>query len=127
MRRRLVTIVVFLLVGAVVVVAGIVTVTRRNPIHAALSMLVALSGVAGLFLGLRSGGNPGALGAFLLLVVLAYLPAYLWTRRDLTWHLETTLTRIAAPLGALLLLLVGGQLAAWLHEPRPSSSVSPVR
>ncbi len=84
--------------------------------------LVAVVLVVVLFLGLRSGGNPGALGAFLLLVVLAYLPAYLWTRRYLTWHLETTLTRIAAPLGALLLLLAGGQLAAWLRELRPSSS-----
>jgi len=89
--------------------------------------LVAVVLVVLLYLGMRSGGNPGALGAFLLLVVLAYLPAYLWTGRNLTWHLETTLTRIAAPLGILLLLLVGGQLAAWLRELRPSSSVGPVR
>ncbi|MBX3468238.1 MAG: NADH-quinone oxidoreductase subunit J [Planctomycetes bacterium] len=43
-----------LLAGAVIVAAGIVTVTRRNPIHAALSMLVALGGVALLMLALHS-------------------------------------------------------------------------
>jgi NADH-quinone oxidoreductase subunit J len=43
-----------LLVGALIVAAGLVTVTRRNPIHAALSMLVALGGIGLLFLGLRS-------------------------------------------------------------------------
>lgn len=82
--------------------------------------LVAVVLVVLVYLGLRAGGNPGALGAFLLLMVLAYLPAYLWTQRDLTWHLETTLVRIVAPLGVLLLLVVGGQLAVWLRELRPS-------
>lgn len=43
-----------LFVGAVIVTAGIMTVTRRNPIHAALSMLVALAGLAGLFLSLNA-------------------------------------------------------------------------
>ena len=43
-----------LLAGAVVVVAGLVTVTQRNPIHAALAMLVALCGISGIMLALRS-------------------------------------------------------------------------
>ncbi len=43
-----------LLAGVVILLAALVTVTRRNPIHAALSMLVALGGVALLMLGLRS-------------------------------------------------------------------------
>ena len=36
-----------LLIGALIVGAGCLTVTRRNPIHAALSMLVALCGLGG--------------------------------------------------------------------------------
>jgi NADH-quinone oxidoreductase subunit J len=43
-----------LLLGAVMVCAGVFTVTRRNPIHAALSMLVALSGAAVLMLAMHS-------------------------------------------------------------------------
>jgi NADH-quinone oxidoreductase subunit J len=43
-----------LLAGLVVVAAALLTVTRRNPIHAALAMLVALGGVALLMLGLHS-------------------------------------------------------------------------
>ena len=41
------------LVGAVVLVAAGITVTRRNPIHAVLSMLVALGGAV--FFGARLG------------------------------------------------------------------------
>jgi hypothetical protein len=81
--------------------------------------LVALVLVALLVLGRSAGGRTGALGALVVLLALAYLPAYLWTRRDLTWHLETTLARIAAPLGVLLLLLAGSQLAAWLRPSPP--------
>ena len=43
-----------LVIGALTVVAALVTVTQKNPIYAALSMLVALGGVAALMLGLRS-------------------------------------------------------------------------
>jgi len=43
-----------LLIGLVVVGAAFFTVTRRNPIHAALSMLVSLAGVGFLMLALRS-------------------------------------------------------------------------
>lgn len=43
-----------LLLGAVMVFAGVVTVTRRNPIHAVLAMLVSLSGAALLMLALHS-------------------------------------------------------------------------
>lgn len=43
-----------LLAGAIIVASGILTVTRRNPIHAALSMLIALGGVAVLMLGLHA-------------------------------------------------------------------------
>ena len=42
------------LFGALTLLAAGVTVTRRNPIHAVLSMLVALAGIAALMLGLRS-------------------------------------------------------------------------
>jgi len=42
------------LVGGLTVAAGAFTVTRRNPVHAALAMLVALGGVAALMLGLRA-------------------------------------------------------------------------
>lgn len=43
-----------ILAGGVIVVAALLTVTRRNPIHAALSMLVALGGVGALMLGLHA-------------------------------------------------------------------------
>lgn len=43
-----------LLVGAVIVLAALATVTQRNPIHAALSMLVALAGVGALMIGLKA-------------------------------------------------------------------------
>lgn len=42
------------LVGTVTVLAAWLTVTQKNPVYAALSMLVALGGVAALMLGLRS-------------------------------------------------------------------------
>jgi NADH-quinone oxidoreductase subunit J len=42
------------LMGLVIVIASGYTVTRENPIYAALSMLVALGGTATLYLGLRS-------------------------------------------------------------------------
>ena len=42
------------LFGVLALVAAGVTVTRRNPIHAVLSMLVALGAIAALMLGLRS-------------------------------------------------------------------------
>ena len=43
-----------ILVGALIVIAALMTVTRRNPSHAALCMVVALGGVAVLMVGLRS-------------------------------------------------------------------------
>lgn len=43
-----------LLAGAVIIAAALLTVTRKNPIHAALAMLVALCGVALLMLGLHA-------------------------------------------------------------------------
>jgi NADH-quinone oxidoreductase subunit J len=43
-----------MLAGGVVVLAALITVTRKNPIHAALSMLIALGGVAALMLGLHA-------------------------------------------------------------------------
>lgn len=43
-----------LLAGAVVIAAALLTVTRKNPIHAALWMLIALGGVAMLMLGLHA-------------------------------------------------------------------------
>jgi hypothetical protein len=101
------------LAGRLATVAGFAYGELLQP-HAVVTAVMAVIFI----LGMRAGGHPGSLGAFLLLVALGYLPAYLWSGRDLTWHLETTLTRIAAPLGILLLLLVGGQMAAWLREVR---------
>ena len=43
-----------MLVGVLIVVAALMTVTQRNPIHAALSMLVALGGVGLLMIGLKA-------------------------------------------------------------------------
>ncbi|MCA8922714.1 MAG: NADH-quinone oxidoreductase subunit J [Planctomycetes bacterium] len=43
-----------ILAGLLVVGAGLLTVTQRNPVRAALCMLVALAGVGALMLGLRS-------------------------------------------------------------------------
>jgi len=43
-----------LLVGVLIVVAALMTVTQRNPIHAALSMLIALGGVGALMIGLKA-------------------------------------------------------------------------
>ena len=40
--------------GALIVVAGLLTVTRRNPVHSALCMLCALCGLAAMFLGMRA-------------------------------------------------------------------------
>ena len=42
------------LIGIVIVLAGAATVLQRNPIHAALSMLVALGGTAVLMAGLKA-------------------------------------------------------------------------
>jgi hypothetical protein len=91
-------------------VAGFAFDQRVQP-HALLVLALA----ALVILGRSTGRAAGALGALLALVALAYLPAYLWTWRDLGWHLETTLLRISAPLGVLLLLLVGEHLAVWLQ------------
>jgi NADH-quinone oxidoreductase subunit J len=43
-----------LALGTIIVVAALLTVTRRNPIHAVLSMLVSLCGIAVLMLGLHA-------------------------------------------------------------------------
>ena len=43
-----------LTIGTIIVVAALLTVTRRNPIHAVLSMLVSLCGIAVLMLGLHA-------------------------------------------------------------------------
>lgn len=45
---------IVLLVGALTVGAALMTVTQKNPVYAALTMLVSLGGVAALMLGLRS-------------------------------------------------------------------------
>jgi NADH-quinone oxidoreductase subunit J len=98
-----------LLVGAVIVVAGLVTVTRRNPIHAALSMLIALGGVGALMVGLKSHFLAAMQillygGAIMVLFVFVIM---LLTLREEELGPEPPMSRrMPAAVGAILLAFV---------------------
>ncbi|MGE0706484.1 MAG: NADH-quinone oxidoreductase subunit J [Planctomycetota bacterium] len=98
-----------LLVGAVIVVAALVTVTQRNPIHAALAMLVALAGVGGLMIGLKSHFLAAMQvllygGAIMVLFVFVIM---LLTLREEELGPEPPLSRrVPAAIGAILLTFV---------------------
>jgi NADH-quinone oxidoreductase subunit J len=98
-----------LLAGAVIVIAGIVTVTRRNPIHAAMSMLVALGGVAGLMLAMRSpflAAMQILLYAGAILVLIVFVIMLLNLREEELGPEPPTRQRALAAVGAIALLFV---------------------
>lgn len=98
-----------LLVGAVIVTAGIVTVTRRNPIHAALSMLIALGGLAGLFLSLHApflAAMQLLLYGGAIMVLFVFIIMLLTLRDDELGPEPPQKTRLLAMMGSFLLLFV---------------------
>lgn len=96
-----------LLVGALIVVAAATTVTRKNPVHAALAMLVALAGVAGLFLGLHSAflaAMQVLLYGGAIMVLFVFIIMLLTLREDEMGPEPPTRDRVLALIGAFALL-----------------------
>src|SRR5688572_22462022 len=104
-----------LLAGAVVVVAAILTVTRKNPIHAALSMLVALGGVAVLMLALHAtflAAMQVLLYGGAIMVLFTFVVMLLTLREDEMGPEPSTGPKALAFVGAFAVLaLVWGALA----------------
>jgi NADH-quinone oxidoreductase subunit J len=97
------------LVGALVLVAGFVTVTRTNPIHAVLSMLVALAGVAALMLGLRSpflAAMQILLYGGAIMVLFLFVIMLLSLREDEMGPEPPTRARVLAAIAAFTVLAV---------------------
>lgn len=98
-----------LLVGVVILVAALMTVTQRNPIHAALSMLIALAGVGLLMVGLKAHFLAAMQvllygGAIMVLFVFVIM---LLTLREEELGPEPPLSRrVPAAVGAILLIFV---------------------
>ncbi len=96
-----------LLVGALIVVAGATTVTRKNPVHAALAMLVALAGVAGLFLGLHApflAAMQVLLYGGAIMVLFVFIIMLLTLREEEMGPEPPTRDRVLALIGAFALL-----------------------
>lgn len=98
-----------LLIGALMVVAGIVTVTRRNPIHAAMAMLVALACTAALFLGMRSpflATMQILLYAGAIMVLFVFVIMLLTLKEDEMGTEPPQSKKLLAAVGSILLLFV---------------------
>lgn len=96
-----------LLLGALVVGAALVTVTQRNPVHAALSMLVALAGLALLFLGLRApflAAMQVLLYGGAIMVLFVFVIMLLTLREDEMGPPPSQERKITAAIGAVLLV-----------------------
>lgn len=98
-----------LLTGAVIVLSALVTVTRRNPIHAALSMLIALGGVGLLMLALRSpflAAMQVLLYAGAIMVLFVFVIMLLTLREDEMGEEPPQSTKLGAAIGSIMLLFV---------------------
>jgi len=121
-----------LLVGAVIVTAGIVTVTRRNPIHAALSMLVALGGVGGLFLAFHAtflAAMQVLLYGGAIMVLFVFIIMLLTLRDEELGPEPPPRTRLLAMTGSFLLLFVlcfalASRTKAELQVPHPEAAAA---
>ena len=120
-----------LLFGAVVVVAGLFTVTRRNPIHAALCMLVALAGVAGLMLGLQAhflAAMQVLLYGGAIMVLFVFVIMLLTLKDDELGGEPSQGQKVLAALGSIVFLfIIAGALSARrdaaYHMPYPEQVV----
>jgi NADH-quinone oxidoreductase subunit J len=100
---------IVLVVGALTVLAAGVTVTQKNPVYAALSMLVALGGVAALMLGLRSpflAAMQVLLYGGAIMVLFMFVIMLLTLRQDEMGPEPPLLPRTLAALGAFGTALV---------------------
>lgn len=98
-----------LLVGAVIVLAALATVTQRNPIYAALSMLVALGGVGALMIGLKShflAAMQVLLYGGAIMVLFVFVIMLLSLREEELGPEPPPLTRLTAGVGALALTFI---------------------
>ncbi|MBL4845146.1 MAG: NADH-quinone oxidoreductase subunit J [Planctomycetes bacterium] len=98
-----------LLVGALIVVAALMTVTQRNPIHAALSMLIALGGVGALMIGLKAhflAAMQVLLYGGAIMVLFVFVIMLLTLREDELGPEPPSATRLLAAVGALALTFI---------------------
>jgi len=96
-----------LLIGAVIVLAGLFTVTRKNPIHAALSMLISLGGVGTLMLALKAtflAAMQLLLYAGAIMVLFTFVIMLLTLREDEMGQEPARRSKVAAAVGAILLV-----------------------
>lgn len=98
-----------LLVGAVIVLAAFATVTQRNPIHAALCMLVALGGVGALMIGLKAhflAAMQVLLYGGAIMILFVFVIMLLSLREEELGPEPPPATRMLAGLGALALTFI---------------------
>ncbi len=116
-----------LLAGAVVVAAALLTVTRKNPIHAALCMLVALCGVALLMLGLHAtflAAMQILLYGGAIMVLFTFVIMLLTLREDEMGPEPATASKVLGGVGAFgVLALIWSALAGRHHESFPAPAL----
>lgn len=116
-----------LLAGAVVVAAALLTVTRKNPIHAALCMLVALCGVALLMLGLHStflAAMQILLYGGAIMVLFTFVIMLLTLREDEMGPEPPTPAKVLGGVGAFAVLaLIWSALAGRHQEAFPAPAL----
>ncbi len=102
----------FYLLSAIAILGAILTITRRNPVHSALSLIFTLLALAGLYLMLYAPFVAGVqivlyaggiMVLFLFVIMLVNIEkAELEERFNKQWHVATL---VALVLGSLLLLI----------------------
>jgi NADH-quinone oxidoreductase subunit J len=98
-----------MLVGVLIVVAALMTVTQRNPIHAALSMLIALAGVGALMIGLKAhflAAMQVLLYGGAIMVLFVFVIMLLTLREEELGPEPPQATRLLAAVGALALTFI---------------------
>jgi len=98
-----------MLVGVLIVVAALMTVTQRNPIHAALSMLIALGGVGALMIGLKAhflAAMQVLLYGGAIMVLFVFVIMLLTLREEELGPEPPHATRLLAAVGALALTFI---------------------
>lgn len=98
-----------MLVGVLIVVAALMTVTQRNPIHAALSMLIALAGVGALMIGLKAhflAAMQVLLYGGAIMVLFVFVIMLLTLREEELGPEPPHATRLLAAVGALALTFI---------------------
>lgn len=98
-----------MLVGVLIVVAALMTVTQRNPIHAALSMLIALAGVGALMIGLKAhflAAMQVLLYGGAIMVLFVFVIMLLTLREEELGPEPPQATRLLAAVGALALCFI---------------------